>query len=404
MDNFLKGECDEFIQEKSIEIFNKLNQTALTSQEVTLEKTPLSGISNTIYMIKISLKKGNSSENTRLSIQKIFFKIFGRISVLVNRELETFIMTKLHSLSMGPKIYETDMKTYRIEEFVENCDVMSREMMLSDLVLPKITKIFSSINGFGDYNYYFDYVGEESKITFFHKLKQDEKTNFVNFTVNKMLPMGLESMKIFKEKYYSDQERDPVLFDENKLFKMDHILTNFEDYFYDVCPDQGLFVINHNDAHPLNILKSQNFEQIYLCDFEYSSYNLIGFDIANYIIESFFLLTAEIFPFYQTFTQKNFCELSEDRYYNIYLDFFEIFENEHASDFRMFNSFSKLLEKCKTRDYFYRVMGMSSLMWFVFAVIYFNYDSIKSKNAYDYFNFAYDRLDVYDGFVKNNIK
>jgi hypothetical protein len=401
MDNFLKGDCDEFIQEKSLEIFNKLNHTAFTPSEVKLEKTPLSGISNTIYMIKISLR--DDSNKTNLSIERIFFKIFGRISVLVNRELETFIMTKLHSLSMGPKIYETDLKTYRVEEFVENCDVMSREMMLSDLVLPKVTKIFSCINGFGDFHYYFDYVGDDSKFIFFNKLKQDEKTNFVNFTVNKMLPLGLESLKKFREKFYQDKERDLVLFDDNKFAKMDQILTNFEDYFYDVCPDQGLFVLNHNDAHPLNILKSQTFEQIYLCDFEYSSYNLIGFDIANYIIESFFLLTAENFPFYQTFTQKNFCELAEDKYYNIYLDFFEVFEKEHSSDFRKFNSFSKLLEKCKTRDYFYRVMGMSSLMWFVFAVIYLDYDSIKSKNAYDYFNFAYDRLDVYNGFVKNNI-
>ena len=67
-------------------------------------------------------------------------------------------MQQLYELGIGPKIIDTDMKTYRIEEFLDNCVVMEREMMLSDAVYPKVIKNFCSLNAFGDFKFYFDYV------------------------------------------------------------------------------------------------------------------------------------------------------------------------------------------------------------------------------------------------------
>lgn len=402
MDNFLDSDIDEFIQYKSIEIFNKLNNINLNLNDVVLEKHPLSGISNTIFMIKLDVK--NRDKNLHLNFNKIFFKIFGRISVLVDRDLETEIMDSLNSMSMGPKIYETDIKTYRVEEFIDNCDVMEREMMLSENILSQVIKIFSTLNSFGKYNFYFDYVGESSKDVFFENLKVDSNTNIVNFTIKKMLPLALESYDKFKNQFWNDTERDKTLFSLDRYNLIDKIMSNFERYFYDVFPDHGLLVINHNDSHPLNILRSKVNERIYLCDFEYTTYNLIGFDIGNYLIESYFLLTADDFPFYKTFTENNFCELAEDRFYEIYLKFYQTFESDHQDTFKNFSGYKKILDFCKTPDYFYRVMGLSSLMWFLFAVLYYNYDAIKTRKAYDYFNFSYDRLNVYEGFVRNYIK
>jgi len=40
---------------------------------------------------------------------------------------------------------------------------------------------------------------------------------------------------------------------------------------------------------------------------------------------------------------------------------------------------------------------------FVFAVIYYDYDSQRNRSAYDYFGFSVDRLSVYDDFVKFEI-
>ena len=163
-------------------------------------------------------------------------------------------------------------------------------------------------------------------------------------------------------------------------------------------------MINHNDAHPLNILHTPKYEKIVLCDFEYSSYNLLGFDIANYLNESLFLLQADNFPFYQYITKGKNVEYSEDKYFEVYLSFFENFEKDNLDKFKDFKGFEGIINKCKTKDYYYRLIGLSSLFWFIFAIIYFDFDSINTKSGYDYFNFAYDKVNIFDEFVRSQIQ
>jgi thiamine kinase-like enzyme len=429
MDNFLDSDTDTFIHDKALEMFRTLNHIDFKSDDVEIKKYPLSGISNTIYRVEInyinqvhyngSVSDGSSTNLTlfpKIKIDKIFFKIFGRISVLVDRELETYIMQQLYELGVGPKIYETDMKTYRIEEYIDNCVVLEREIMLNEQVYPKVINLFCSLSAFGDFKFYFDYVNDQPKKIFFEKLKNDTKTNFVNFTLNKMRPLGMKSFYDFKEKFFNhkkglegcsdshDSLSMPTHLDEKTLFRMEYLLENLEQLFYDVCPEKGILVINHNDAHPLNILHDPENKKIVLCDFEYSTYNILGFDIANYLIESLFLLQADSFPFYQYYSKTNNEELNEDKYYNIYLMFFDKFEAANEKLFTDFKGFKTIIEQCRTKEYYYRLIGLSSLFWFVFAVIYLDYDSLKNKAGYDYFNFAMDRVNVYDKFVRAHVQ
>ena len=48
-------------------------------------------------------------------------------------------------------------------------------------------------------------------------------------------------------------------FSEAKYF-----LENLEQILYEVCPEQAILVINHNDAHPLNILHDTENKKIVL--------------------------------------------------------------------------------------------------------------------------------------------
>lgn len=426
MDNFLESDTDSFIHDKALEIFRKLNNIDLKREDVRIKKYPLSGISNTIYRVEINYIKNNiingsgidetCSNLTLIKIDKIFFKIFGRISVLVDRKLETFIMQQLYELGVGPKIYETDMKTYRIEEYIDNCVVLERELMLNEQVHNKVINLFCCLSAFGDFKFYFDYINEQPKKIFFEKLKNETNTNFVNFTLNKMRPLGLKSFYKFKEKFMNDLSRlnedskniDSISrkshVDLTTLFRMEYLLENLEQLLYQICPEQVILVINHNDAHPLNILHDPENKKIVLCDFEYSTYNILGFDIANYLSESLFLLQADEFPFYQYFSKRNNEELNEDKYYNIYLRFFDKFEEANEKSFIEFYGFKKIIENCKTKDYYYRLIGLSGLFWFVFSVIYLDYDSYKNKSGYDYFNFAMDRVSPYDKFVRAQMK
>jgi thiamine kinase-like enzyme len=412
MDNFLEMDVNTFIYSKSLKIFSKLNSIEFAEDEVLLEKHPLSGISNTIYKVEIKYRDPiiySDDVNIKkfpeeIKINSVFFKIFGRISVLVDRELETYIMKKLNEFNMGPKIFETDSKTYRIEEFVDGHNVLHTFDMLKEDVLTKMISIFSTVNSLGDIDYFIKSVGNTSKNSFFEMLGNDSTTNAINFAVKKMKPLAIKSLNTFKEKYFNDDNKSSL--DNNfksKLEKIDYMVNNFEKLFYDTFPDKTIFVISHNDAHPLNILKSSDSKSVILCDFEYSCYNLLGFDIANYIIESAFYLSADSFPFYQLY-MNDFNEFKDEKYYQIYLKFFNIFEEQQKTKlFAELPEFEEIYQNCKSREYYYRVMGISSLFWFIFAVLYYDYESIKNKAGYDYFNFSIERLDVYDKFVKNEI-
>jgi thiamine kinase-like enzyme len=415
MDHLHNLHYDSFIHDKSLETFKSLNQLEILKEEVEIQKCRLSGNSNTIYRVEIGYLQDKNNQNaestsntksescSEIKIKKIFFKIFGPISVLVDRELETYIMQKLYELGVSPKIYDTDMKTYRIEEYIDNCICLERDSMLDKEVYQKVIKLFCSLTALGDFKFYFNYIGNSNKSVFYEKLKNDTNTNFVNFSLNKMKPLGLKKFLDFKEKYFSDEKHlRPSHIDEKNLEKMDFALNNLEKLIYDVCPEKGIMVINHNDAHPLNILRDQE-RKIFLCDFEYSTYNLLGFDISNYLVESLFLLEADSFPFYHNYSKTNCSELKEEKFYQIYISFLDTFEKENKLVFSDLKEYSSIIEMCRTREYYYRLIGISSLFWFSFATIYLDYDSSKIKDKFDYFNFSVERLNIYDEFVRKNI-
>lgn len=408
MENFLEMDRDQFIHKKSLEIFQKINEIKLNDEDVEISKTSLSGISNTIFKVSIKYKENDSSHSS-IKINSIFFKVFGKISTIVDRELETYIIENLAEKGLGPRIYETDIQTYRIEEFIEGFTVLERENMLRKEILPQMYSNFSIINSIKDIEYYLDLIKDTPKTVFFDKLLNiDPKTNFVNFTLIKMKPLAMKSYKEYKAKLQLESKEEIQKWVKNNdlnLFyesidRIEYILNNLEKVFYETCPEYGALVLSHNDAHPLNVMHNQDMSRVLVFDHEYSSHNFLGFDIANYLIESRFLLTAETYPFYQLFSDKNCEELKDDIYFKIYLDFFEVFEKMNMDKFK---GYEHVFDKMKNMDYYLRIMGLSSIMWFVFAVIYFDYDALKSHKTYDYFNFSLDRLSVYDKFVKNLI-
>ncbi len=74
----------------------------------------LNGLSNDIY--KLELK---SEELKDIKVKELCFKIYSSCSVLVDREIEFSLLDKFGTLGYGPKVYETDLKIYRIEEYLQ---------------------------------------------------------------------------------------------------------------------------------------------------------------------------------------------------------------------------------------------------------------------------------------------
>jgi hypothetical protein len=162
-------------------------------------------------------------------------------------------------------------------------------------------------------------------------------------------------------------------------------------------------VISHNDAHVLNAMTKADYSKVYLFDHEYASYNFLGFDMANYNIESFFILEDQNFPFYKNFITK-FEEFGNDIRFDAYIKFIDKFSSEKKHLFEEYTNFDKLIEESKSKEYYFKMISMSALMWFAFGVIYFDFKSIDTKIGFDYFHFAIDRLSVYSKYLKELLK
>jgi thiamine kinase-like enzyme len=387
-------EGKKIIEQKALEYFKKINGVEFHEDDVLLNLNRLSGISNLIFKVYIT------SDKHEFKVDCLFVKMFGRISgkhiintVIVDRDLEALIMYNLNEADIGPAIYETDSKTYRIEEYIHNLVPLKNEDMYKPEVLDKIINIFTTYNSIGDTNIYAKLIENNSKEDIYKLLLKDKTTNFINFS-KKMLPMAQQTLEKFKKDFIWD---DPV--EIENLKEIEYYIKNFNEYFYKTLPERGLMVVSHNDAHVLNAMTRADYSKVYLFDHEYASYNFLGFDVANYNIESFFILENEHFPFYQTFI-TNFEEFGNDMRYNAYVKFIENFaKNKHL--FEAYNKFDILVEKAKSKEYYYRMMSMSSLMWFAFGVIYLDFKSIDNKTGFDYFHFCLDRLSVYSKHFKN---
>ena len=107
---------------KALDIFKKFNSIQFNDDDVNLNYSKLSGITNEIYKIEISSDKYDHLFTTKI----ILFKTFGILSEFFNRELEVIIMNKLEKFGLAAKIYETDNKkatTIKVDLLLMLCPI-----------------------------------------------------------------------------------------------------------------------------------------------------------------------------------------------------------------------------------------------------------------------------------------
>jgi thiamine kinase-like enzyme len=316
-------------------------------------------------------------------------------------------MKTFSNKGIGPIVYETDNQTYRIEEFIKDLIMLSKEKMFIEPLLEKMYKNFAIYTTINKPEYH------KNKNIFFKELLNHENTNFVNFTCRKMKDLAYKPLKEFKQKFEEKiaEISEYNLFDndlnsaqriedfKNKIKILEFYFENLENIFFNCMPDEGFFVLSHNDAHLVNIMYTKNMEKLYLFDHEYSCTNFLGFDMANYILESLFFLAEHEFPYY-SYIKTGLKSLINENFLEIYKIFFNYFEEINADYFTKNPEHKNFVEFAKTKDYYMRVLGLSSIMWAMFAVIYLNFESTWNKTHYDYFNYAIDRLSIYNEFVR----
>lgn len=370
-------------------ILKHLNGKDYHELDLTFEK--MNGLSNDIYLVKIY----NKSTNEKL--QEVIYRQFGEISDLVDRQMETKIIENLAEKGLGPEIYETDGKTFRIEEFISNAETLDGSILKEEDIIQRIINIlvsYTMISGVYSYHLHCKDFSQDYKIeldplinsasTFnFHRDPQ----NMFDKCMKEMLLKAKTNFEKFSEKFKKKYTKilDKEIF--AKYQKVKHYLDNYNQIFQKILPKKGFLALNHNDVHRLNMLFGDNKEKLFLLDHEYASLNLIGIDIVNYLIESNFDYTSKEYPYYEF----NPAEINFENYFEIFKDFLNQFELSHP-EIMATQENKHQFEKMRSFKYFLRLVCIASLFWLLFSVIYCEFDSFCLQKTFDYFQHALDRI------------
>lgn len=252
--------------------------------------------SNSVFKIKL-----NDSEN------KQFILKIRRESSTLNFSDELNYLSKLQVRELIPKqimnIQSGDLKI-SIEEFINLKHIRDDEAYNYSF----ICKIINSLANF---------CSIETKIVTINEIL-DYHNFYFNFVVNKLLPNSLSKLMEIQGFFESSNKKDSLCYDyylnnKNILIKINNffleipnfvkiIISNFS--FQNKIP----LVFSHIDIHTWNFFIEPESENIKFIDFEDLSFCILGFDLANYIIESEYSFEEESYPYYKnnfnTFTDE----------------------------------------------------------------------------------------------------
>ena len=84
-------------------------------------------------------------------------------------------------------------------------------------------------------------------------------------------------------------------------------------------------------------------------------------------------------------------------YYKIFLNYInELEKSENIKEFKKTNEGKNYFNEIKTKKYFLKLTILDNILWFIFALIYFNYEKFIKNIGFNYFQHAYDRTIYYE--------
>lgn len=385
---------------KSIDVFRRLNNISreITENEISLKN--ISGISNSIYKIELNLRNEVDDEETEeIQFKSLLFRWFGKISYLVDRELEAKVINGLCRLNLGPSILDTDNQSYRIEEFIEGTTNIGVSEILEPEVLSQILNFFMKLYTIDD-NDFFQCISSKftNKEDLYNALLCHPDTNLYSFSY-KLKEMARTSLDKFIKDFSDDKanlSKEQIEEFEMNILKLDYIVNNGVDELLNLCPELPIFVLSHNDAHPGNLLITQD-RRVFLIDHEYACYNYLGFEIANFILESTFTLDWPEYPYFKQF--KEFDVFLSESYYLIYSKFIDDYFDAHG---HILEKQHMIIEQAryhyKNKKTYVNLISAASIYWTLYSIFYVEYNAIKSKESFDYVKYALTRYSAFEHF------
>lgn len=388
----------ESIVKRSINVFREIYSISREIKEHEILIKPLSGVSNSTFKVELKLED-IYGEGLNADINSLLYRSFGKISELVDRDLECKLIEGLNKLGLGPSILETDNQTYRIEEFIEGTSSLTHDQVLRSDILSQILNIFMKLYTI-DTNYFFQCISTQysNKKELYDKLLTHSDSNVFRF-YNKINSLAQLSLEKFVRDFEEDKENltsDYIEITRSQILKYEHIVNTSTEDLIALFPDIPILVLSHNDAHPGNLLIT-NTNTVYLIDHELAFYNYLGFEITNFILETAFTLDWPEYPFFRKL--QNFNAFLEESNYLIYANFIEDYFANHS---HILTKHSINADQAKaiyiSRKTYIDLLGASSVYWTIHSVFYMDYRSHKAKDSFDYLGYGLERYSVFEHF------
>ncbi|GAW83195.1 choline kinase [Plasmodium gonderi] len=333
-----------------------------TENDISVKQI-LSGLTNQLFEVDI---KDETAKNYQPVRRRVLFRIYGKhVDELYNTISEFEVYKTMSKYKIAPQLLNT-FNGGRIEEWL-----YGDPLRIDDLKNPTIL------------------VGIANVLGKFHTLSRKrhlpehwDRTP----CIFKMMEKWKKQLFKYKniEKYNSDIHR--YIKESEKFIKFINIYCKSDNIANSV-------VFCHNDLQENNIINTN--KCLRLIDFEYSGFNFLSADIANFFIETSIDYSTSTYPFFEIDKKKYISyenrKLFITAYLSNYLDKSSTEENHKLVD--------QILEAVEVQ-----ALG-AHLLWGFWSIIR-GYQT-KSYNEFDFFLYAQERLKLYDDqkeyLISNNI-
>lgn len=306
----------------------------------------------------------------------IIYRKFGEHEEIIDRDRENYIFTELAKKGLGPSYYGGDQKA-RLEEFYE-----SRSMKPSDVNNKIIRRAVAK------------------SLANLHKANLEglDKTPMFLKVLEQRSLMKLVEEKAHKDIYSSVEKK--WLYEILSLVSEDEV-----SFLKEILPKgKNSVVFSHNDLHSQNILLLDKTQKIILIDYEYSSYNYRGYDIANFFNEATIDYNVTEYPYYSLDDKKYPSEYDLIDFIKYYLFFFK-FDEKIFDEILVQNDddyFKQIIKENASLDEFnaeieeiFEEVRVCTMLSHYYWVLWSVFMSKNPDIQFDYIHYAYRRFEVY---------
>ena len=375
---------------KNIEKYiSSSNKYIIKKNNINIELKKTGGLSNLNYIGII--KDSSTNEILEYIFYKQYCNKFGCLSDSINHEQESKISQYLSEKNYGPKILFEEKNIFSISEFIINAQSLPREKYYDENIIQQLCMILNYFTTFSPFCKY-EINNDSIKLFPINNNDNEKKINITENQYEKIVNDLYEKAKISSQNFYDEftkkysKEKNPKEY--NNVLLVKNYLENYKKIFNDNFQSKGFLVLNHGDVFRDNILYRAKDEKIFLIDHEYFTLNLLGYDLAFYLVESFIIYDPEL--------QCEFDKINLDELFTIYKHFINIFIESNKLIFEKEEFGKEFLEIIKTKEYFIRLMNDVNLYFFIWTIGNINFENLE-KNAIKEFFFIHGikRIEFY---------